>query len=339
MPRRTSAVPTAVTVRRGSSAAPAAPTSGRRRTPLAALAARLTPRDLWLLDMLAEHTALTSHHITELAYTGHRTANRRLATLHRLGLLDSFRLRLPVGSAPETYVLGQVGAQILAARHATTPAALGWHPELATRTAYNPELLHNLGVAQFFARLAANPPEHSRLAQWWSEARCARIWGDLARPDAKGELVHGARRVAFFLEYDTGTEPLTRVVAKLDDYAELALTTGIRPLVAFTLHSHRREAHLRERLTGHHALASIAVATTARDLPADGSPDYRPGEAVWLPVGVPTRRARLIDLPTVWPTALQPTTLTSPVPDPSPLPAPNPLPPTDAWTAGLLRQS
>lgn len=338
MPRRPLSTPTAVTVRRGPGTAPAAPAAGRRRTPLAALAARLTPRDLWLLDMLAEHTALTSHHITELAYTGHRTCNRRLATLHRLGLLDSFRLRLPVGSAPETYVLGQVGAQILAARHATTPAALGWHPELATRAAYNPDLHHNLGVARFFTGLARNAPENGRLTAWWSEARCLRIWGDLARPDAQGELLHDTCRVAFFLEYDTGSEPLTRVAAKLDDYAELALTTGIRPLVAFTLHSHRREANLRERLAGHHALAHIAVATTARDLPSDGSGEHHPGEAVWLPVRWPARRTRLIDLPTVWPRELQPTPLTSPVPDPSPLPAPNPQPPANTWTVGLLRQ-
>ncbi|MEY9963350.1 hypothetical protein ABIA33_001383 [Streptacidiphilus sp. MAP12-16] len=330
----------AVTIRRGPTRTAAS--GGRRRTPLSALASRLTARDLWLLDMLAEHTALTSHQITDLAFTGHRTANRRLALLHQLGLLDSFRLRLPVGSAPETYVLGQTGAQLLAVRHATTPAAVGWTTEHASRTAYNPNLAHDLGASTFFTQLAhtrAEPdPTCGRLAAWWSEARCARSWGDLVRPDGQGRLTTGHRFVSFFLEYDTGTEALPRLAAKLDDYAQAAVMTGQRPLVLFTLHSHRREANFHQRLAGHPALPRVAVATCARDLPATASDIHRPCEAVWLPVGQPAVRSRLIDLPDAWHADWRPAAADSLVPDTSPLPAPRPVPPVQDPLTGLLRR-
>ncbi|WP_042436807.1 replication-relaxation family protein [Streptacidiphilus albus] len=327
-----------VTVRRG----PTAPASGsgRRRTPLSALAARLTPRDLWLLDMLAEHTVLTSHHITDLAYTGHRSANRRLHTLHGLGLLDSFRIRQQIGSGPEHYVLGQTGAALLAARHATTPAALGWHPEHASRTAYNPALTHNLGVATLFTQLVSPPADNlGTAAAWWSELRCERTFGDLIHPDGYGRLSHRDHSSAFFVEYDTGTEALTRLLAKLDDYREAARALAGRPLVLFTLHSARREQNLHHRLTGHPALTEVAVATTARDTPADGRETHHPAEAVWLPAGRPSHRTRLLDLPAAWPAAGQPTDPAVTLTDAFPLPAPDPAPPTGLWQAGHLQQN
>jgi hypothetical protein len=40
-----------------------------RRHHLAVLAAHLTVRDQWLLEMLHEHKVLTSHQILALAYT------------------------------------------------------------------------------------------------------------------------------------------------------------------------------------------------------------------------------------------------------------------------------
>ncbi|MFC5907904.1 replication-relaxation family protein [Streptacidiphilus monticola] len=319
----------AVTIRHAPQ--PAATTGRRRRTPLTALAARLTPRDLWLLDMLAEHTVLTTHHITALAFTGRRSANRRLHALHQLGLLDSFRIRQPIGSGPEHYVLGHLGAQVLAARHATTPQALGWHTDQAGRVAYHPELAHDTGATGFLADYAAD----GQLDAWWGPARCARAWGDLARPDAYARHVPTSDKgeaVGFFLEYDTGTEPLTRLAAKLDDYAELARATATRPLVLFTLHSHRREAHLHQRLAGHPALTDITVATSSRDT-HDSAPD-----AAWLPVALPSHRAPLTELARLWPD--------SPVTDPGQavsdthlLPAPTPLPPKDVDAQPLLRNT
>lgn len=58
---------------------------------LAYLYFRTTPRDRWLLAMLAEHRLLTAAQIRVLCFTGTRTMNMRLAQLHQLGLVDRFR--------------------------------------------------------------------------------------------------------------------------------------------------------------------------------------------------------------------------------------------------------
>lgn len=303
-------VPPAPLLRGGPRTAPAPATArGRRRAPLAALASRLTERDAWLLEMLAEHTVLTTAHITALWHTGQRSANRRLLALHRLGLLDSFRPRLQRGAAPEHYLLARTAADLLSARYATTPAALGWSSELVTRTAYSPLLAHNLGVATFFTDLATTDPELGRASAWWSEQRCQQLWGDLVRPDAYGSHTRpdGTGAVGFFLEYDTGTESHARLARKLAEYAEAASATRIRPLILFNLHSHRREQNLHHTLATHPTLASVNVATTSRDHTAPGQNEHHPAQAVWLPLGRPAARTRLLDLPGLWPGDQQPT--------------------------------
>lgn len=313
---------------------PAAPPA-RRRVGLAALAQRLTARDVWLLEMLTEHTVLTTAHITALWATSRRSANRRLLTLHRLGLLDSFRPRLPHGTAPEHYLLSRAGADLIAARHATTPAALGWNPDLITRTAYSPTLTHDLAATTFFTHLATHhPPRHGQLTAWWSERRCARVFGDLVRPDGHGTLTPpdpSAPPAVFFLEYDTGTEPHTRLDAKLHDYAEAATTLAFRPLVLFTLPSTRRETHLHQHLATHPAQQQVSIATTARDHTPPGHATHHPAQPVWLPVGLPcATRLRLIDLPTCWPPQQRPTPHLPEAPQPPGPPAPSPQVPSDA---------
>ncbi|MDH6120261.1 hypothetical protein ABH930_006223 [Kitasatospora sp. GAS204A] len=300
--------------------------TARRQPPLHTLASRLTERDLWLLEMLLEHHVLTSHHIADLAYTSRRSANRRLAALTDLDLLTTFRPQLPVGSAPTHFTLGRSGAALLAARLATTPAALGWQSDAPTRIAFSPTLTHNLGVATFFTTLAHDSTSASYLSAWWSEQRCREQWGDLAQPDAYATSTTRAGSIAFFLEHDTGTESLTRLAAKLDDYAELALATRSRPLVLFSLHSQRREVNLHQRLAAHRALDHLAVATHTRDQPLS------PAGPVWLPLGAANRRLPLADLPDGWPTdrrpaTAPPTTGLLRAANRAAVPAPNPLAP------------
>ncbi|RAG80282.1 hypothetical protein DN069_38990 [Streptacidiphilus pinicola] len=275
------------------------PAASRRR--LTTLLTRLTERDVWLLDMLSEHTVLTSAHVNALWNNSLRNTNRRLLTLYRLGLLDSFRPRTSCGTACEHYLLDRTGADVVAARHATTPSALGWSTDLLTRTAYSPTLTHDLGATSFFTSLvAATRPraDLGRLDAWWSEARCARAWGDLIHPDAHGQLTRkGGRTVGFFLEYDMGTEPHARLAAKLDAYADAAPALGGRPLILFTVPSVRREAHLHQRLATHPALQVVDVATTARDYTHPGGPAHNPADQAWLRVGRPAHRQRLADLP------------------------------------------
>src|ERR1700689_5747626 len=93
---------------------------------LAALAARLTARDRWLLRMLYEHRVLTTTHITQLAFGTTRAATARLLTLYQHRAIDRFRPLAPpgTGSLPLHFVLDDAGPTVIAAEDGTTPAAL-----------------------------------------------------------------------------------------------------------------------------------------------------------------------------------------------------------------------
>jgi hypothetical protein len=196
---------------------------------LAVLAGRLTARDRWLLRMLCEHRVLTTTQITELAYGGPRRAALRLGELHRLRAVDRFRPLAATGSSPYHWVLDQAGAEVLAAEDGLPVARLGYRRDRAMDIAFSPRLAHTTGANGFFAALAAAARrDGGELACWWSERRCAALWGDLARPDGYGLWRHpGGQGSDFFLEYDTGSEDLPRVAAKLTGYRELAARTGI----------------------------------------------------------------------------------------------------------------
>ncbi|MFI5779589.1 replication-relaxation family protein [Nocardia sp. NPDC051570] len=81
----------------------------------------------------------------------------------------------------------------------------------------------------------------------------------------------------FFLEYDTGTETLATVAAKLADYQRFP-TDGFGILL-FSLHSSRRETGLRTALhrTLGHGHQGLVIATTARHLTGD----YDPAGPIW----------------------------------------------------------
>lgn len=296
----------------------------RARTDLAQLATRLTPRDVWLIEMLHEHKTLTSHHITDLAFTGHRTANRRLRELYFMGVLDSFRPLRTRGSAPEHYTLGKAGAELLAARAGTDLAATGWRKDTCARIAFSPTLEHTLGVNTLLTRLAST----GSLPVWLSERSATRLWGDWIRPDAYAHHTHddGTQLLPFFLEYDTGSENLARVEAKLPGYAALAATTGTRTPVLIQTHSARRESALRQRL---------ADSTDQLDLPlATGNTQLAdPTGPAWLPLTTTratTSRLALTQLTEHWPNlvpALTPETVMPPPGRNATMPW-RPIPPT-----------
>ena len=81
----------------------------------AALAARLTARDRWLLRMLHEHRVLTTGQITQLAFGTTRAATARLAVLYQYRAVDRFRPLAPAGSSPLHFILDEAGAMLLAA--------------------------------------------------------------------------------------------------------------------------------------------------------------------------------------------------------------------------------
>jgi hypothetical protein len=287
-------------------------TAGRlARSPelAAALAARLTARDRWLLRMLHEHRVLTTGHITQLAFGTTRAATARLSVLYQLRAIDRFRPLAPAGSAPLHFILDEGGAAVLAAEDGITVAELGYRRDRALAIALSAQLAHTTGANGVFTALAAaarTSGGQAALDCWWSERRCAAVWGDLARPDGYGrwreQLPGGAVAVDFFLEYDTGTENLARVVAKLAGYAGLGARTGIPTPVLFWLPSPGREAALRARLAGPppHGTPDAASAATIPGVPvATASPGTAPGGpagAAWLPASGPGPRLRLIHL-------------------------------------------
>ena len=193
----------------------------------ASLAARLTARDRWLLRMLHEHRVLTTTQITQLAFGTTRAATARLLTLYQHRAVDRFRPLAPAGSAPLHFILDEAGAQVLAAEDGITTAELGYRRDRALAIALSAQLAHTTGANGFFTALAAAARASSgqaALGCWWSERRCAAVWGDLARPDGYGRWReqlpgHAAVTADFFLEFDNGTENLARLIAKLAGYA------------------------------------------------------------------------------------------------------------------------
>ncbi|AZM48791.1 hypothetical protein DMB38_26125 [Streptomyces sp. WAC 06738] len=297
-----------------------------RHTDIAALSRVLTARDLWLARMLNEHRVLTTHQIASLAYTSLRAAQRRLRTLHHHGVLDSFRPLTQTGSAPEHYTLGPAGAAVLAAHAGCDLADLGWRPSHTGRIAYSPWLGHDLGVNELLVRLAARSrtTAGTGLPLWLSERSCARRWGDIVRPDAYAHYGAGDLVLPFFLEYDTGSQPLSRVEAKLTGYAAFTTTANARPALLIHTRTASRDQALRRRLTAPARELDLNIATSSADFTTT-----EPWGPWWSPLAPgDTRRTTLTHLATRWSPLcpaceLEPTdadtALTLPVP---PLPPP-----------------
>jgi hypothetical protein len=317
----------------------------------AALAARLTARDRWLLRMLLEHRVLTTSQITELAFGTARAATARMTVLYQLRAVDRFRPLAPAGSAPLHFILDEAGAAVLAAEDGTTPAQLGYRRDRALAIALSPRLAHTTGANGVFTALAAAARAsggQTALQRWWSERRCAAAWGEHARPDGYGRWHDQAAGrpdavTDFFLEYDTGTEDLPRLIAKLAGYRDLAERTGITTPVLFWLPTPRREAALRARLNGPppHGTPGAATAAQIPGVPvvtaASGTGPEGPAGAAWLPAGSPGPRLRLAQLAPPGNTAPaaspQPGNTSSAPPGGRPWQPPDPVPP--AWDALL----
>ncbi|WP_040698608.1 replication-relaxation family protein [Nocardia vinacea] len=281
-----------------------------------ALVARLTERDRWILRMLHEHRVLTTNQLATLAFPTPAIALRRLTLLHGYGVLERFRPLRTRGSAPVHWVLAPAGAAVLAAEAGITPRELGYNHQRTLAVAHSLHLTHTLGVSDWFATLTAHAPrdEHGEQAQvqaWWSQTRCQRLWGDLARPDAFGRYTHAEATLDFFLEYDLASTTLSRVAAKLHGYGELARTTGVITPVLLWVPTMLREANAREALRQTWQRLpdpeAVPVATAAAEL-LRSIPEASPADQVWLPLDTDSDRRRLHELTTAWPRQTPPAT-------------------------------
>ncbi|MDT8916059.1 replication-relaxation family protein [Amycolatopsis sp. PS_44_ISF1] len=315
----------------------------------AMLAARLTTRDKWLLALLHEHRVLTTGQIQDAAFPSGRSTRQRLRDLYLWRAVSRFQPFRQLGSAPMHYVLGPAGAAVLAAEHGLEVKELGYRHDRAMGIAHNQRLAHTVGVNDFFTSLIARTrhnPRAEAVVAWWSESRCARHFGDLVIPDGYGRwhtrYRGGAREAEWFLEFDTGTESLTKVGRKLTGYARLAESTGIATPVLLWLPSARREAGARTALARVHAdlddPRAVPVATAAADLLDPAAPHPSPADAVWLPLTSARAGPRytLSDLADAWPGLAPPADPTAAedgegadaaAASPYRLPPPRPIPP------------
>ncbi|WP_277675695.1 replication-relaxation family protein [Saccharopolyspora rectivirgula] len=303
----------------------------------ATVAAHLTERDRWIARMCAEHRTLTSTQIAQVAFPSRRAANYRLQRLYQWRVLDRFQPYIGRGRAPMFYVLDTAGAHLLAHEDGLDPRELGFRAERSIGIAYSLRLAHLHGLNSLFTGLIADALAHHDRAvtAWWSEARCARHFGDIVRPDGYGRWREAGSEIEWFVEWDTGRYHLSRFVAKIPDYLELAATTRIvTPLLA-VFSTASREAHARRLLTEHLRSQTrpqdLPIATTStEELDRTGTASAR----VWLPLAHRDGgRFRLAELHTAWPHVGQPTSSSQATPnarEASPLPRlspPAPIPP------------
>ncbi|MFF0123766.1 replication-relaxation family protein [Micromonospora arida] len=259
-----------------------------RSVSLLSIYPHITSRDRRLLQLLDDHQVLTTDQIHRMLFLARRTCQIRLGELAALGLLDRFRFaRAGGGSHPWHWILGHQGHRFQAAAHRRPEPTVRTSRQSVDRLSANPNLTHLLMANEFFVRLTVHARQHpqARLDRWWSETTTTKQFRTITA-DGHGLWSVAEATVGFFLEADTGTEPLGRVVAKLDRYAQLIRRSGPRYPVLLWLSSEQREEHLHQLLRCPRGDVPVATATHDAD----------PTEAVWLPAGA-TGRVRLAELP------------------------------------------
>jgi hypothetical protein len=256
---------------------------------VAALAGRLTDRDRRLCRLLWEHRVFTSHQLTQLAFQHLDTAEDRLRTLTGLGVLDRFRPRRDTGSAPYHYVLGPLGAAILAAEQAITVTDLSYRRATALAIAHHPRLPEIMAVNGFFCALAGHARRHpdSELALWLSQRACQAKWGRIVQPHGFGRWRDHGTALAFFLEHHRHEKPFQHVIAALAGYDTLAEAIPERATnLLLWLTTTQQEAELHRTVPPRANLVATATPRQGGD----------PAEAIWLPLGDTGPRRRLADL-------------------------------------------
>ncbi|MGH2461976.1 MAG: replication-relaxation family protein [Chloroflexota bacterium] len=263
-------------------------THGRRSETdrISAAAERLTERDRTICELLYEHRVLTSLQLRELHFSGDHRARQRLVDLYRLGVLDRFRPHRQTGSAPYHYLLGKLGAEIVAAERGLAPNELDWQRDSKLKLASSSQLTHLVGANGFFTRLIAALHERPdlELLEWWGQRRCGNAWGELVRPDGYCALaLPDGDVLELCLEWDRSTEPHHRIDDKVARYRELEAALDRDLTIAIVAPTDRREQELNRHL-GNHSAHGV-VLTTADRHAAD------PLARNWLQPAATTRRA------------------------------------------------
>lgn len=238
----------------------AGPVSGSRLVPPRGTSS--TDRDLELLELVHEHRVFTTGQLEALFFTAPQLA-RRLLILYRHAALLRSRPWTPTGSAPWH------GSSAPPAPPFSLPATASRSPTSATTPVQQSGSACSRSSATSSASTSSSPasvpvPATVRMRGWWRGGQRNAAYGRGAtRPDAYGRWREDGLEVDFFLEHDTGTEPLTKVAAKLAGYATLAEATGVSTPVLFRLPSTARETNLRAAIATPEVPVATAVHTPA----------------------------------------------------------------------------
>jgi hypothetical protein len=274
----------------------------------------LTSRDHRILSWLYDHQVLTTDQIAHALFPSLDSAQTRLRHLTHLGAVARFRPQRPDGgSYSYRYVADQLGFDVVAAQRGDRPPRPATARERRRALTSTANLPHLLGTNQFFIDLAGHAYTHPEAAldRWWPGSRFhdkgayfstgsspgLMLLAHAPRPDGHGIWTeHGASR-AFFLEHDTGTEPLRTLVGKVLAYLQVEAHNHRPWPVLFWLPTARREHNfhlaLADTLNGH--LPQVPVATAARDHAANLA--LSPAEDVWWLYRHEGARLRLAELP------------------------------------------
>ena len=242
---------------------------------------RLTARDAILLHLIAEHKVLTTTQITDALFTRPNRARARIAVLREAGLVDTFQPAPTRRNVLHCVATAKALRLLDSGRTGRRPVrATG--ADAAIAVALRPDLHHLLGVNTFFCRLLATARTRpgTNLEQWLSEWDTAAAFPSTVRPDGFGRWSDGAAWCDFFLEYDTGTEPISRLIDKLPGYADAIRAADVCTPVLFWLPGPAREQHLHQALTA--TGTDIPIATAAGPIT-----DADPAGPIWTSTFAP----------------------------------------------------
>jgi hypothetical protein len=306
--------------------------SWRKRAVVAAslgeVAHQLTDRDHAIIEHLSRFRLLTIVQLERIFFDSASSAYDRIKTLHEKGLLDR---RRPSTHEAYRYFLGLLGLRLV---HAVAVADFERDPgedlfgkpqkpkpgrpptkakaqQHADTLFFSAHRSHLEGVNDCYTRLAHScrqSPE-TVLRHWYVEHEAEKVSpASGMRADGCFDLAFTGQEREFWFEYDTGTEPLDRLVRKVHWYNQEIVRhqsiarrnvkegkctreqvlAGAPPrmmLIEFTKHG--REANLHDRLAAASSLDLVATSTTARS--------HDPLGPVWWCAGDPPGEFRRLE--------------------------------------------
>ena len=208
----------------------------------------LTKRHIVLLTMLAEHSAMTSEHLTAFLFGSPRRCQANMAYLKGAGLVRELSglPRPAVGSPRRLYALTADGARVVSG---SGPEAWALRKRVRRVGGSGLHLRHTVAVNDFFTKLHVAAGADGGHLQWFGEAAChvyyedARSGRPQLTPDGAGTLRLGAVETRFFLELDRGTERQQWLLGKYRrDLRRFAGRIGAETIhVLFAVPNGRRE--------------------------------------------------------------------------------------------------